>query len=87
MKRCNVLAALAILGMTAAATTPAMALENEFHGMYRIIGEVTNLNQTINTPGSVDGGYYPEGTRKTRGPPPISSSAPGWATQPRSTPT
>lgn len=67
MKRSSVLAGLAILGMTAAATTPAQALENEIHGSYRLMSQLTNFNQTVNTPESVDGGYYPQGNPKNPG--------------------
>ncbi|KAB0671820.1 hypothetical protein F6V30_04365 [Oryzomonas sagensis] len=49
MKRRNVLAALAILGVTAAATTPAMALENEFHGMFQAQYINSNFNGAATT--------------------------------------
>ncbi|QEM69685.1 hypothetical protein FO488_17020 [Geobacter sp. FeAm09] len=66
MKRRNVLAALAILGVSAAATTPAMALENEFHGMFQAQYINSNFNRTATTDYSSQGdGYYnPEGTTK-----------------------
>jgi hypothetical protein len=67
MKRGKVLASLTALSLTAAAATPAMALENEFHGMYRILSQVSNFNQTINTPEAVDGGYYPGGNPRRPG--------------------
>jgi len=49
MKRRNVLAALAALGLAVAATTPAMALENEFHGMFQAQYINSNFNGTNTT--------------------------------------
>jgi len=61
MKRRNVLAALALLGMTAAATTPAMALENEFHGMFQAQYINSNFNGANTTafPANTAAGFAP----------------------------
>lgn len=66
MKRGNVLAALAAVGLAVAATTPAMALENEFHGMFQAQYINSNFNRTATTDYSSqgDGFYNPEGTTK-----------------------
>ncbi len=60
----KLLAVAAATVMTTAAATPAMALENEFHGMYELLSVMSNFNQTPNTPESLDGGYYPQGNPK-----------------------
>lgn len=49
MKKSNVLAALAALGLTVATTVPAMALENEFHGMFQAQYINSNFNGTGTT--------------------------------------
>ena len=49
MKKSNVLAALAAMGLTVAATVPAMALENEFHGMFQAQYINSNFNGTNTT--------------------------------------
>ncbi len=49
MKKSNVLAALAALGLTVATTVPAMALENEFHGMFQAQYINSNFNGTSTT--------------------------------------
>lgn len=48
MKNRNVLAALTVVGLAAATATPAMALENEFHGMFSARYINSNFNGTIN---------------------------------------
>lgn len=59
MKRRNALAALAILGLTAATATPAMALENEFHGMFQAQYINSNFNGTDTTSfGNDHAAYY-----------------------------
>lgn len=65
MKRSKTLAALAILGLTAAAATPTLALENEFHGMFGVRYDNSNFNGTATTDfGPGDGSYDPSGVRK-----------------------
>ncbi len=70
MKRSNVLAALLTLALTAAATTPAMALENEFHGLFSARYINSNFNGTSTTSftdGAKYGGdtkYMPDGKPK-----------------------
>lgn len=61
MKRSKVLAALTALGLTAAATVPAMALENEFHGMFQAQYINSNFNGTFNTafPSNIAAGFSP----------------------------
>lgn len=56
MKKSNVLAALAALGLTVATTVPAMALENEFHGMFQAQYINSNFNGTATTGNPVYGG-------------------------------
>ncbi|WP_306535397.1 hypothetical protein [Geobacter sp.] len=53
--------------LTVATAVPALALENEFHGMFRLKGVVNNFNATpvINSPeGSPYGFYLPAGIDK-----------------------
>lgn len=60
MKSSNVLAAVVTLGLAAAATTPALALENEFHGMFSARYINSNFNRTATTDyGPGDGTYDP----------------------------
>jgi len=82
MKRRNVIAALLTLGLAAAATTPALALENEFHGMFsaRFINSNFNGTQLTGTRTALDplnptagpqryggnGQYEPGGLPKTQ---------------------
>lgn len=67
MKRSNVLAALVVLGLAAAATTPALALENEFHGMFGVRYDNSNFNGTQTTDfGPGDGTYDPSGKPKNQ---------------------
>uniref|UniRef100_A0A831XMK5 Outer membrane channel n=1 Tax=Geobacter metallireducens TaxID=28232 RepID=A0A831XMK5_GEOME len=46
--------------LTVATAVPALALENEFHGMFRLFGAVSNFNATDN----VEGFYVPQGNPK-----------------------
>jgi len=65
MKNRNILAALAAVGLAAAVATPAMALENEFHGMFSARYINSNFNRTFTTDyGPGDGTYDPTGTTK-----------------------
>ncbi|MBT1070567.1 hypothetical protein [Pelotalea chapellei] len=70
MKSSKSLAALAVLGLTVAAATPALALENEFHGMFAARYINSNFNGTSTTSfgdGAKYGGdtlYMPEGKPK-----------------------
>jgi len=65
MKKSNVLAALAVLGLAAAVATPALALENEFHGMFGVRYDNSNFNGTQTTDyGPGDGTYDPSGKPK-----------------------
>ncbi|GFE59740.1 hypothetical protein [Geobacter sp. AOG2] len=66
MKRSRILAVLAVLGLTAAAAVPAMALENEFHGMFGARYDNSNFNGTKTTDFNAAGGaqYDPTGTTK-----------------------
>lgn len=57
MKKGNILAALVTLGVTAAATTPALALENEFHGLFSARYINSNFNGTSTT-SFTDGAKY-----------------------------
>ncbi|RNC67422.1 MAG: hypothetical protein ED859_14830 [Desulfuromonadales bacterium] len=54
------LALAAAAALTAATAVPALALENEFHGMFRLKGVVNNFNATpvINSPEGVPYGFY-----------------------------
>ncbi|GFE56784.1 hypothetical protein [Geobacter sp. AOG1] len=60
-KKC--LAVLAAAACVAATAVPALALENEFHGMFRLFSAVNNFNATPIT----DGFYLPEGQDKKPG--------------------
>ncbi|NVN89398.1 MAG: hypothetical protein HXX11_02235 [Desulfuromonadales bacterium] len=65
MKRRNIVATFVTLGLAAAATTPAMALENEFHGLFSLRYINSNFNRTATTDfGPGDGSYDPSGTTK-----------------------
>lgn len=65
MKKITVLAALTAASLTAAATTPALALENEFHGLFSARYINSNFNRTATTDyGPGDGTYDPTGTTK-----------------------
>ncbi len=70
MKNRNVLAALTVVGLAAATAVPAMALENEFHGMFAARYINSNFNGTSTTSvsdGAKYGGdtqYIPEGKNK-----------------------
>jgi hypothetical protein len=65
MKNRNVLAALTVVGLAAATAVPAMALENEFHGMFSARYINSNFNRTATTDaGPGDGTYDPTGTTK-----------------------
>ncbi len=65
MKSSNVMAALVTLSLAATAATPAMALENEFHGMFGARYDNSNFNGAQTTDfGPGDGTYDPSG--KTR---------------------
>jgi len=57
MKNRNILAALAAVGLAAAVATPAMALENEFHGMFSARYINSNFNGTSTT-SFTDGARY-----------------------------
>lgn len=63
----TLLAFAAAGALTVATTVPALSVENEFHGMYRVFSAITNFNQTANTSETVDGGYYPGGNPKSPG--------------------
>lgn len=54
MKRCKVLAALAALGLSAAVAVPAMAFENEWHGMFGVRYDNSNFNGTATTDFATD---------------------------------
>lgn len=54
MKKSNVLAALAVLGLCAATTSPAQALENEFHGLFSARYINSNFNGTATTDFATD---------------------------------
>jgi len=62
MKRSNVMAALVTMGLTAAAVTPALALENEFHGLFSARFINSNFNGTETTSYT----YQPEGKAKAQ---------------------
>jgi len=65
MKNRNVLAALTVVGLAAATAVPAMALENEFHGMFSARYINSNFNRTQTTDyGPGDGNYEPSGKTK-----------------------
>lgn len=65
MKIRNVLAVLTAVGLAAAVATPAMALENEFHGLFSARYINSNFNRTTNTDyGPGDGTYDPSGKPK-----------------------
>src|SRR5689334_18723185 len=49
MKNRNVLATLAAVGLAASVATPAMALENEFHGLFSARYINSNFNRTATT--------------------------------------
>jgi hypothetical protein len=67
MKNSNVLAALTVVGLAAATATPAMALENEFHGMFSARYINSNFNRTQTTDyGPGDGTYNPAGKTKNQ---------------------
>lgn len=67
MKRGKILAALVTLGLAAAAATPAMALENEFHGLFSGRYINSNFNRTGTTDfGPGDGSYDPSGKPKSQ---------------------
>jgi hypothetical protein len=70
MKRGNLLALLATMGLAAAATTPAMALENEFHGLFsgRYINSNFNRTQTTDFNPTTGGNfsYTPGGLPKAQ---------------------
>jgi len=73
MKKSNVLAALTVAGLAAATAVPAMALENEFHGMFSARYINSNFNGTPTgagyyTPGvsAVDLAAAPTATAKTK---------------------
>lgn len=59
MKRSRILAVLAALGLTAAAAVPAMALENEFHGMFQAQYINSNFNGANTTTFPADYGKGP----------------------------
>lgn len=46
----KVLAVTAACALTAATAVPALALENEFHGMFRVFGTVSNYNDSNSGP-------------------------------------
>lgn len=58
------LAVAAAAALTATTAVPALALENEFHGMFRLFGAVTNFNATDTT---VNAAYDPTGLPKDPG--------------------
>lgn len=59
MKQRNILATLALLGISAVAATPALALENEFHGMFQAQYINSNFNGTDTTSfGNDHAAYY-----------------------------
>lgn len=67
MKNSKVFAALLTLGLAAAAATPSMALENEFHGMFGARYDNSNFNGTQTTDfGPGDGTYDPSGKTKNQ---------------------
>ncbi|MDD2540788.1 MAG: hypothetical protein PHH28_07055 [Desulfuromonadaceae bacterium] len=67
MKSSNVMAALVTLSLAATAATPAMALENEFHGLFSARYINSNFNRTQTTDyGPGDGTYDPSGKTKNQ---------------------
>lgn len=67
MKNSKVVAALVSLGLAAAVATPAMALENEFHGLFSARYINSNFNRTETTDyGPGDGTYDPSGKAKNQ---------------------
>lgn len=65
MKKKQCLVALATLGLCAATAVPALALENEFHGMYGVRYHNSNFNGAATTDVlGVDGFYHPELAKK-----------------------
>lgn len=65
MKSRNIVATFVTLGLAAATATPALALENEFHGLFSLRYINSNFNRTATTDfGPGDGSYAPGGQNK-----------------------
>ncbi len=66
MKKRNILATVAAVGLCVATAAPAAAFENEFHGMFsaRYINSNFNRTETTDYNGLGDGNYDPTGKNK-----------------------
>jgi hypothetical protein len=68
MKSRNIVAVFVTLGLAAATATPALALENEFHGLFSLRYINSNFNRTATTDFNPDtggdGSYSPGGQNK-----------------------